>query len=352
MPPLAQILPALPLPLPGLPPLQLADPVWLLALLLPLLLARLRRRRPVSVLLIPHAASWGRGLPAPARRWPARLAYAALCLLVLALVRPQRIDDVRPLRGEGYDLVIAIDLSTSMYAEDTMRGGVYLNRLEALKPVLEAFIRRRPADRIGFVAFAGRAYTLAPLTHDHDWLARQVARLRIGLIEDGTALGDGLGLALTRLERAHAEGEAPRAGAFVILMTDGANNRGALDPAQAAALARDRGVPVFTIGVGRDGLVRFPALDEQGRRIGTTRAPSDLDPTALRQIAADTGGRYFRAEDPDAAEAAFGEIDRARKISFQQDTRVLATELFPWPAAASASLLGLAALLLFRKPRS
>ena len=344
---LPEFLSDLTLPLWG--PFRLAAPLWLLALLLLPLAAWLRRRRSVSVLLIPHAAAWAAPRAPAVRRWPVRLAWSAAVFLVIALARPQRIDDTRVVRGEGYDLVVAIDLSTSMYAEDSVVDGRRVNRLEALKPVLEAFIRRRPSDRIGFVAFAGRAYTLAPLTHDHDWLARQVARLRIGLIEDGTALGDGLGLALSRLQRARSDADAPRAGAFVVLMTDGANNRGQLAPAQAAALAKARGVPVFTIGVGRDGLVPFPALDEQGRRVGTTRRMSDLDPAALRQIASETGGRYFRAEDPDAANAAFSEIDRAQKITFDQTTQVLATELYAWSAGLAALLLALATLPLLRR---
>ncbi len=347
MPPLSQITPPLPLPL--WPAHHLAEPLWLLALLLLPLLAWLRRRRPVSVLLIPHAAAWAPARRPAARRWPVLLAGSAFCLLVLALTRPQRIDDTRSIRGEGYDIVIAIDLSTSMYAEDVSLDGRRVNRLDALRPVIESFIRRRPSDRIGFVAFAGRAYTLAPLTHDHAWLSRQVDRLRIGLIEDGTAIGDGLGLALSRLERARSQSDASRAGAFVILMTDGANNRGTLTPEQAAALAKARGVPVFTIGVGRDGLVPFPAFDQQGRRVGTTRVMADLDPATLRHISALTGGRYFRAEDSDTANAAFAEIDRAQKITFQQTSQVLATELFPWPAAASALLLLLAALPLLRR---
>lgn len=346
MPPLPDQLSALALPLWG--NLRLAAPLWLAALLLLPVLALLRRRRPVSVLLIPHAAAWAAPRAAPARRWPVRLAYAATLLLTLALARPQRVDDTRIIRGEGYDLVIAIDLSTSMYAEDNVLDGRYVNRLEALKPVLEAFIRRRPADRIGFVAFSGRAYTLAPLTHDHAWLARQVARLQIGLIEDGTALGDGLGLSLARLERARNDADAPRAGAFVVLMTDGANNRGALTPDQAAAIAKSRSIPVHTIGVGRDGLVPYPSFDAQGRRVGTGRAMSDLDPAALRQIAAATGGTYARAEDPDAATAAFAAIDRAQKVTFDQTTQIIATELYPWPAAAAALLLALATLPLLR----
>ena len=350
MPDLSDIFPSL-LPWANL---RLAQPLWLLALLLLPLVAFLRRRRPVSVLLIPHAAAWAAPRAAPARRWPVRLAYAAAALLILAAARPQRVDDTRVIRGEGYDLVIAIDLSTSMFAEDSTLLGRPVNRLEALKPVLEAFIRQRPADRIGFVAFAGRAYTLAPLTQDHEWLASQVARLQIGLIEDGTAIGDGLGLALTRLDRASASGasSSARAGAFVILMTDGSNNRGTLSPQQASALAVSRRIPVFTIGVGRDGLVPFPVFDDQGRRLGLQNRMSDLDPTALRQIASETGGAYFRAEDPGAAKTAFAAIDRAQKITFDQTTQVLATELYPWPTLAALLLLTLASLPLLRRSQA
>lgn len=330
---------------------QLAAPAWLLALLLLPFLAWLRLRRPVSVSLIPSAAAWAAPRPPASRRWPLWCAGLAFVLLVVALARPQRIDDRSIIRGEGYDLVLALDLSTSMYAEDSQINGRRVNRLEALKPILEAFIRQRPSDRIGFVAFAGRAYTLAPLTHDHEWLARQIARLRIGLVEDGTAIGDGVGLALTRLARAHsrADSEAPRAGSFVILLTDGANNRGQLTPPQAAALAQAQGVPVYTIGVGRDGLVPFPVFDDSGRRIGTRNMPSDLDTTALRDLAQATGGKFFRADDPAAANAAFAAIDSAQKITFDQTTRILATELFAWPAGASGLLLLGALPVLLRR---
>lgn len=328
---------------------RLAEPLWLLALLLLPLAAWLRRRRPVSALVVPGAAAWAAPRPPVASRLPAALAYLAAFLLVVALARPQRIDDTRVVRGEGYDLVIAIDLSTSMFAEDSMIDGVRVNRLEALKPVLDAFVRARPADRIGFVAFSGRAYTLAPLTHDHAWLARQIARLRIGLLEDGTAVGDALGLALSRLERARS-GDAPRAGAFVILMTDGSNNRGRLSPSDAAALAASKQIPVHTIGVGRDGIVPYPIFDDNGRRTGTGRARSDLDDEALRDIAKKTNGLYARAEDPDAAAAAFAAIDRAQKTVFDQRQQVLATELYPWPASFAAALLLLAVLPRLRRP--
>jgi Ca-activated chloride channel family protein len=331
---------------------QFAQPFWLAALLLLPVVGMLRRRRPVAVLLIPGAAAWSSPRRTPPRRWPVAFAYIAAACLALALARPQRIDDRKILRGEGYDLVLAIDLSTSMYAEDSVVDGRPVNRLVALKPILEAFIRQRPDDRIGIVAFSGRAYTLAPLTHDHAWLARQLARLRIGLIEDGTAIGDGVGLSLARLTRGRDSASARRAGAFVILLTDGANNRGQLTPEQAAALAKSRGIPVHTIGVGRDGLVPFPVVDEQGRRIGTSRRMSDLDTNAIRELAASTGGRFFRADDPVTTSEAFAEIDRAQKITFDQTPLVIATEFYPWPAGAAALLLALATPAILRRPRA
>lgn len=328
---------------------QLAEPLWLLALLLLPLAAWLRRRRSVSVLLIPSAAAWAAPRPPAASRLPVILAVLAATLLVAALARPQRIDDVRVIRGEGYDLILALDLSSSMYSEDAIVDGRRVSRLDGLKPVLEAFILRRPNDRIGFVAFAGRAYTLAPLTHDHAWLARQIARLRIGLIEDGTAIGDGLGLSLERLVRARTA-DAPRAGAFIILLTDGANTAGQLTPEQAVALAKNADVPVYTIGVGTNQPAPFPVFDDSGRRIRTTMARFATDEPTLRAIARDTGGRFFRADDPAAATAAFAAIDQAQKVEFDQTTRVTATELYVWPASAAALLLALASLPLLRRP--
>src|SRR5260221_1555231 len=156
------------------------DPLWLIALAALPLVAWLRGRRRVPVLLVPFAAAWHRpSLTGPAR-WPVILAFLGLALLIAALARPQRVEDKREVHSEGYDIVLAIDLSTSMRAEDYERGGERINRLQAIKPVIQAFIERRPTDRIGIVLFAGRAYTMAPLTFDHDWLARQLERVKIG----------------------------------------------------------------------------------------------------------------------------------------------------------------------------
>ena len=328
--------------------LTLHDPLWLLALLALPLIFWLRSRRKVPVLLVPFAAAWHRPSLAAPSRWPVALAFLGVTSLVFALARPQKVEDRREVRSQGYDIMLAVDLSTSMYAEDYERNGEPINRLQAVKPVLQAFIERRPNDRIGVVLFSGRAYTMAPLTFDHDWLSRQLGRVRIGMIEDGTAIGDGLGVALTRLEQAQRDSDGKRIGAFVVLLTDGANNRGALQPEQAAELARARGIPVYTIGAGRDGYVPMPVFDDKGRRVMTRRMLSDLDETGLRKIAEATGGKFFRAVDNDTTERAFQAIDRAQKVEFQAKSFLVTTELFWWFAAPGLAALMLSAL--FARP--
>jgi Ca-activated chloride channel homolog len=327
--------------------LRLATPIWLFALLLIPFAIWLRSRRAVPVLLIPFAAAWHRPSLTQISRFPALLACLGLLALTLALARPQRIEDKREVRSQGYDIMLAIDLSGSMRAEDYERDGQRINRLQAIKPVIQAFINQRPNDRIGIVIFGGRAYTLAPLTFDHAWLQRQMERIRIGMIEDNTAIGDGLGVALTRLEQSQRESGGRRQGAFVVLMTDGANRTGNMTPAQATEIAVSRGVPVYTIGAGRDGFVPYPILDDQGRPTGRyQRVPSDLDEGTLRRISNATNGRYFRADDVRTTENAFAAIDRAQKIEFQAKSYLLTTELFHWPAIPGLALFALAALLI------
>jgi len=325
---------------------RLAHPLWLVALALIPLAIWFRGRRRVPVLLVPFAATWHRPSLASASRWPEILACLGLTLLVIALARPQRVEDKREVHSQGYDIILAIDLSGSMLAEDYEKDGRPLNRLQAIKPVIQSFINDRPSDRIGLVVFSGRAYTLAPLTFDHEWLARQTERLRLGMIEDGTAIGDGLGIAFTRLEQAKREEGNQRKGAFVVLLTDGANNRGVLTPAQAAEIAKSRSIPVYTMGAGKDGWVPFPVYDERtGERLGTTRRLSDLDEGALRQIANATGGRYFKVDDVNAIQEAFKAIDKAQKIEFQAKSYLITTELFVWPAGIGSVVLLLGALI-------
>ena len=343
------LIPALDLPL----GFRLDTPIWLFALLLIPFAIWLRSRRAVPVLLIPFAAAWHRPSLTQISRWPAIIACLGLVALTVALARPQKVEDKREVRSQGYDIVLAIDLSGSMLAEDYERRGERINRLQAIKPVIQAFINQRTNDRIGIVIFAGRAYTLAPLTFDHTWLERQTERLRLGMIEDGTAIGDGLGVALTRLEQAKHESGGRRQGAFVVLMTDGANNKGSLNPDQATEIAKSRGIPVYTIGAGRDGIVPFPIMDSEGRPTGRyTGRTSDLDEGTLRRIANATGGRYFRADDIRTTENAFAAIDRAQKIEFQSKSYLLTRELFVWPAIPGTVLFALAALLIRRSSPS
>jgi len=326
----------------------LQNPEWLLAVFAIGLVFLLRQRRRVPVLLVPFAAAWHRPSLASFSRWPVGLAVVGLVLLTVALARPQHVEDKREVRSQGYDIMLAIDLSGSMLAEDYEKDGDRINRLQAIKPVIQAFINDRHSDRIGIVVFSGRAYTLAPLTFDHDWLGKQTERLKIGLIEDGTAIGDGLGVALTRLEQAKRESGGKRSGAFVVLLTDGVNNRGALTPEQATEIARTRGVPVYTIGAGKDGIVPYPVFDDKGHKIGYRRMMADLDEEALRRISAPTGGHFFRAADTDTIQSAFKAIDKAQKIEFQAKSYLITTELFYWTAAPGLFALLLAAL--FARP--
>ncbi len=326
------------------------DPWWLLALLALPLAVWLRRQRKTPVLLVPFAAAWHRRSMVTVSRWPAGLALVGLALCIVALARPQRVEDKREVHSQGYDIILAIDLSGSMLAEDYENSDGRINRLQAIKPVIQAFIGERPSDRIGIVVFSGRSYTLAPLTFDHKWLEKQITRLKVGLIEDGTAIGDGLGVALTRLEQAARTEDEKRKGAFVVLLTDGANNRGALSPDQAAEIAQKRGIPVYTIGAGREGLVPIPVTDrDTGRVLGYRQVLSDLDEGTLRAMAKSTGGQYFRARDNRTIESAFAAIDEAQKIEFQAESYLLADEYFAWFAAPGIVAL-LLAILTSRRP--
>jgi Ca-activated chloride channel family protein len=324
---------------------RLADPAWLLLLLAIPLVIWLRGRRGVPVLLVPYAAAWHRPSLGAVSRWPTLLGLAGLTLLTGALARPQRIDDKHEARSRGYDIMMAIDLSGSMLSEDYEKNGQRLNRLQAIKPVIQAFIERRPADRIGIVLFSGRAYTLSPLTTDHAWLSQQLERVHIGLIEDGTAIGDAIGVAVTRLDQAAREVNGRRQGAFIVLLTDGVNNRGTLSPLQAAAIAQARGIPVYTIGAGKDGLVPYPIFDDNGNKIRERYIPSDLDEDALREISRVTGGHFYRAAETGTIESAFAAIDHSQKIDFQAKSTLITTELFGWLAAPGAALLLAAGLV-------
>ncbi|MFT4047852.1 MAG: VWA domain-containing protein [Solimonas sp.] len=339
------------------------DPLWLLLLALLPLAAWLRRRRGVTVLVVPEAERWQLSPAANAPPWAVACAYAGLALLIVGLARPQYLEPEKDPKRSGYDFIIAIDLSTSMYAEDFQRGTTTTNRLQAIKPIISAFINRRPDDRIGIVTFGGRAYTFAPLTFDHDWLRKQTARLSIGLIEDGTAIGDAIAVSLARLRQGQKKAASPdaakaeesavtpaatpasadkREGAFIVLLTDGASNKGSIDPRSAATLAAMEGVSVYTIGAGAEGDIPMPVFDYAGKRIGTELRASEIDTLLLRDVAQTTGGLFFRATDPNAVADAFAQIDRDNKIEFDAPPPMISHELFVYFALPGVLLLALA----------
>jgi Ca-activated chloride channel family protein len=306
----------------------------------------MRGRAKVPVFLVPFASAWHRASIAGSSNWTAGFAVGGLVLVIGALARPQKVEDKREVRSQGYDLVLAIDLSGSMLSEDYEKDGETLNRLQAIKPVIQAFIERRPSDRIAVVLFATKAYTLSPLTSDHQWLARQIERIKIGLIQDnGTAIGDALGVAVSRLDQPNREADGKRKGAFIVLLTDGGNNMGAISPDQAAQLAAARGIPIYTIGAGKDGYVPMPVFDDTGKRIGQRAVMSDLDEDSLKSIAKATGGRFFRAADTGTIESAFASIDANQKIEYQAKSYLLTTELFSWLAVPGLALFGAGAWL-------
>ena len=317
------------------------DPLWLLLLLALPAIAWLRRRRSVPALVVPGAHEWHSPSATSSALWPIVCAYIGIALLIVGLARPQVLVPLEDHQRRGYDFMIAIDLSTSMYAEDFQRGATTVNRLQAVKPIISAFINERPDDRIGIVVFGGRAYTFAPLTFDHEWLRKQSARLSIGLIEDGTAIGDAIGVSLRRLREGRSE-EQPRQGSFIVLLTDGSSNKGSLDPRQAARLAADEEVVVYTIGAGAEGLVPTPIFDYAGNRTGTEMRESEIDSLLLRDVAESTGGLFFRATDANAIRDAFARIDEAQKIEFAASPPLVSRELFHVFVLIGVVLLGLA----------
>jgi Ca-activated chloride channel homolog len=239
------------------------------------------------------------------RGWIARapeiLRVLALTLLVLALARPRTAGAVVEEQSEGVPIMIAFDISSSMLAEDFAPR----NRLEVARETTREFIVSRPRDPMGLVAFAGEAITQVPLTQDRRVLSAALDNLQIGLLEDGTAIGMGLATAVTRLQRVPGEERV------VILMSDGENNRGEIEPLEAARAAAQAGVRVFTVGVGTDRAAPVPlrrAAD--GTVIQYAELPVGIDEELMREIASLTGGAYFRADSPDALRRIYAELDR------------------------------------------
>ena len=237
-------------------------------------------------------------------------------LFIIALARPVEEHSESETTIEGVDIVLAMDISGSMLAQDFKP-----DRLEASKAIAAEFIADREGDRISVVAFAGEAFTQCPLTSDRGAVQTSLSRLRSGVIDDGTAIGNGLATAINRLRESSAKSKV------VVLVTDGVNNSGQISPRMAADIARDLEVKVYTIGVGRRGQAPMPAMDPYGNFM-MVMADVEIDEDVLREIAKVTGGKYFRAENSDALTKIYEEIDQMEKSKVQVTDYISYEELF------------------------
>ena len=311
----------------------LAQPLWLL-LLLPVAwlawrtwVARGRTGAGVSFPATSDAAAVPPSVWARLRGLPQILLLAALALGTVAMARPQTRDASVERTSEGIDIVLALDISTSMTAEDFVP-----NRFEAARRVAAEFVQGRTSDRIGLVVFAARAYTQAPLTLDYRFLQRMLAEVRMGVVEDGTAIGTALATAVARLRDSDAESKV------VILLTDGQNNRGEVDPLTAAEAAEALGVRVYAIGVGSDGGRARSSLPFGGSLLGPT---AEVDEETLRAVARQTGGRYFRATDTEALRSIYEAIGELETTEIEETVFLDVEEKYPlvlWPALLLVAL--------------
>ena len=276
------------------------------------------------------------------RHLPFALRAAAFALLVVALARPQDVEQNVRTNTEGIDIMLAIDVSGSMLARDFKP-----DRITAAKEVAGSFIADRYGDRIGLVAFAGEAFTQSPLTTDQSTLQTLLARIRSGLFEDGTAIGNGLATAINRLRESEAKSKV------IILLTDGVNNRGEIAPLTAAEIAKAQGIRVYTIGVGTEGMAPYPAIDMFGN-ITFVNQKVEIDEKTLTAISDMTGGKYFRATDKAKLKAIYDEINQLEKSKVEVTEHVSYHELYlAWVLAALGLLLAeflLANLVLKRIP--
>lgn len=318
---------------------QFVAPWMLLALLaLPLWWLLRQRRRPAAI-TFSRAAVLARGPQSGARvtRTLFLLRNVVLVGVIVALARPRGTGHAESVSSAGINIVLVIDLSSSMLAEDFQPQ----NRLEVAKETVKRFISGRTSDRIGVVAFSGEALTQVPLTTDYPVVMQAVDNLQAGQLEDGTAIGNAIATAANRLRN------SPGKSRVMILLTDGVNNRGDIDPRTAAQAAAAVGVKIYSIGVGTEGMAPVPV----GRGLYGLRyenQPVQIDEALLTQISRSTGGRYFRARDAAALRRIYEQIDALERTPVQTSTYVRYSELFRWPLGIAVFMLmlelGLAAV--------
>ncbi|MCQ2153778.1 MAG: VWA domain-containing protein [Bacteroidales bacterium] len=305
--------------------------LWLL--IVPLLLVALYVWRELSGrqphLRVSKAEPWRAGggtALGVVRHLPFVFRTAAMCLMIIAIARPRSSSDMERIDSEGIDIVLAMDVSTSMLARDFKP-----DRISASKDIAIEFIAERPSDRMGIVVFAGESYTQCPLTTDRATLINLMKEVQTDLIEDGTAIGNGLATAVARMMDSDAKSRV------VMLLTDGVNNSGEVAPAMAAEIAKTYGVRVYTIGVGANGTAPYPVMTPWGIDVQNVRV--EIDEALLKDIADKTGGRYFRATDNTKLAEIYAEINKMEKSRTTIDSFPVYKELFGGFALAALVLL-------------
>jgi Ca-activated chloride channel homolog len=325
----------------GLFELYAPEALWLLLLMPAWWLWRRSRRKDAIVFSRTSVLATG---PSTGSWIPKAIFFlrnVTLAALVLALARPRSGAHVETRKSEGINIVLAIDLSSSMLALDFRPA----NRIEVAKQKVKQFIARRTSDRIGVVAFAGEALTQVPLTTDYPVVMQAVSNLQAGQLEDGTAIGTAIATAANRLR------DAPGRSKVLILLTDGVNNRGSVDPLTAAKAAAAYGIKIYGIGVGSVGMAPVPVGRNAAGGLNYEYQPVEIDERLLSNIAAMTGGRYFRARDAAALQNIYSVIDRMERAPVHSSTVVNYRELYRWPLALGLlSLVGELVLVAWKAP--
>lgn len=312
------------------------DPLFLVFLLvIPPLIYVYFRSRGTNQVVFPSLEALKKIKPSFAQRYRHILIIlrsTAIVLFVIALARPQYGNKQTKVTTEGIDIVLAVDVSGSMLAEDFEIGGRRYNRLHVVKQVVKDFIMKRTNDRIGLVVFAGRPYTQCPMTLDYGMLLQLLDKVEIGMVEDGTAIGSALGSSIERLKNTKAKSKV------IILLTDGRNNSGEIDPFTAAEIARTFGIKIYAIGAGTKGLAPFPAFDIFGNKV-MKQVKVDIDDDALREIARITDGNYYRATDTESLKEIYGQIDKLEKTESDVTQYTEYNELFHYFLLSAFGLL-------------
>ena len=294
--------------------------LWLLTVLVPLaawyIYNQIKGGATLRISSIATLPPPSRSLKYYLRHLPFVMRLGAIALAIIALARPQSTEKGSNSTTEGIDIVLAMDVSSSMLARDFEP-----DRIGAARQVASKFIVDRPSDRIGIVVFAGESFTQSPLTTDKSSLLNLMGQIKSGVIEDGTAIGNGLATALNRLKESDAESKV------VILLTDGVNNSGQIAPLTAAEIATTLGIKVYTIGVGTEGMAPYPAIDMWGNTV-YQKMKVEIDETTLREIATMTGGEYFRATDERKLSEIYDRINRLERTKIDTTEYTLYHELF------------------------